>query len=206
MPGLSGPVPGTSTDGPGPSGRPRPGAVRRRRRRSPRRAAVLSAATALCGAPFVGLLWWAVGPGVRRPVPVGYVEAVQVAGEQDALFALLCVVAGAATGVWWILARGPQLDAHALGRLLGLLVGGVFGGGLAWVIGWGLDVLLVQAAAVAPAAGEPVADRVPAANLATMAAVLLWPLVTATLVFVDTLRELVVRMLEDPDRRRGAVS
>lgn len=204
MPRLSGTARSGSADGSDRSGRREPVVVRRRRR-GPRRAALLSAATAMCLAPVVGLLWWASAPGVRRQEPARYVDAVQVAGEQDALFALLCALAGAATGIWWVLARGPELDARAPGRLVGLLVGGVLAGALAWTIGWGLDVLLGGTAPVVPPA-EPVPDAVPAAGVATVAGVLLWPLVTAALVFVDTLRDVVARMVADPDRQRGALS
>lgn len=147
-------------------------------------------------------MWWVVAPGLRRPVGPAYLEGVEAAGQQDAAFALVCAVAGALTGIWWVLVRGPEQDRRSVARLVGLLVGGVGAGALAWVAGWGLDALAsdglgaaVTSSGTQPGADPVATDPLPAVSVATVAAVLLWPLAAATLVFVDTLRDLIVRML-----------
>lgn len=182
--------------------RPRPGRRGRGRRRSWFRIALAAAGVAVGFAPVVALVWWMVAPGLRRPVGSSYLDGVEAAGQQDAAFALVCAVAGALTGIWWVLLRGPEQDRRSVARLVGLLIGGCAAGALAWMTGWGLDTLVsdtlgaaVTSSGTQPGADPAVTDPLPAVSAATVAAVLLWPLAAATLVFVDTLRDLVVRML-----------
>lgn len=131
-------------------------------------------------------MWWLAAPGGARPADDGYVASVQAVGGADALFALLCVVAGAVLGLWWVLVRGGSADRRSLARLAGLLVGGLVAGALARAVGVGLETLVGSAAA--GTAPELV-------SVSAVAGVLLWPLATSALVFVDTLRDLVTGLI-----------
>ncbi len=178
--------------------RPRPD--RRRLRRSPRRVAVRALLGCLTAGPVVGLLWWLLVPGGLRTPGDTYLDVLQAAGASDAAFAVACMAGGAVAGIWWVLARGEEHDAPAVGRLVGLLVGGLLAAVLAWCTGAALHLLVPVEAADVPA---DVLSRLtaPRPNLAVAAGVLLWPLATGVLVLVDTLRDVVWQALRE-DRER----
>lgn len=196
---------GAGPDGAGPTGagpngagpttrRPRPG--NRRARRTPRRVAVRALLASAVAGPLFGLLWWLTAPGGLRSPGTSYLDLVQAGGATDAAFALTCLVAGAVAGVWWVVAREDEVDARAVGRLAGLLVGGLLGAVLAWGTGTLMQVLVPVQDADVPA--DVLRElTVPSPNLAVVAGALLWPLAVGLLVVVDTLRELAWRALTD---------
>lgn len=181
--------------------RPRP--ERRVARRSPRRVALRAFVASLAAGPLVGLVWWLVSPGGRRPAGDTYLELVQSVGETDGAFALACLVAGALAGLWWVVVREPEHDSRAVGRLVGLLAGGLVGAVLAWGTGWVVDVVVVPADVDGVAADVAAEFAHPRLSAATLAGALLWPLAVGVLVVVDTVRDTVARAMrsERPDPR-----
>jgi hypothetical protein len=145
--------------------------------------------------PVVGLLWWLLSPGGRRPAGDSYLDLVQSLGARDATFALVCLLAGAVAGLWWVVVRAQEHDVRAVARLVGLLVGGLVGATLAWCAGWLLDVVVLPAevTGVPPDLAADL-DR-PRLSPAAVAGGLLWPLAIGVLVVVDTLRDAVSRAL-----------
>ena len=172
----------------------RPRAAARRRRRTPTRVAVRAGLLAVAAGPLVGLVWWWLTPGGRRSPGDTYLDLVQSAGAADAAFAVACLTAGSLAGIWWVLAREEVHDARAVGRLVGLVAGGLLGAVLAWGTGALLQVLVPAQVGDLPA--DVVADLTsPRVSLAVVAAVLLGPLATGVLVLVDTLRDVVAQAL-----------
>jgi hypothetical protein len=173
--------------------RPRP--QRRLARRSPRRVALRAFLASVAAGPVVGLVWWVLSPGGRRPAGSTYLELVQSVGETDGAFALTCLGAGAVAGLWWVVVREPEHDSRAVGRLVGLLVGGLVGAAVAWGSGWVIDVV-AGSADVEGVSAEVAAELAhPRLSAATLAGVLLWPLAVGVLVVVDTVRDTVARAL-----------
>jgi hypothetical protein len=114
---------------------------------------------------------------------------VQSVGAGDAGFAVACLLAGAAAGVWWVLAREEEHDVRGVARLVGLLVGGLAAAVIAWLTG--LLLSLAVPLEMADVTAETVAGAVPAApEPGRRRGCLLWPLGVGVLVAVDTLREL----------------
>ncbi len=173
---------------------------RRRARRRPGRSAVPAAALSLAAGPLVGLLWWATSLGGVGGRGTTYLDLVQSVGAADAGFAVACLLAGAVTGVGWVLAREEDVDLRGVARLVGLLVGGVLASVLAWLTGLLLSLAVpLQVGDVPP---DVVAGLVrPRPSLAVVAGCLLWPLGVALLVAVDTLREVVWRTFVRDDER-----
>lgn len=173
---------------------------RPRGRRHPRRVALRSLLGSLLAGPLVGAAWWATALGGLRGRGDTYLELVQSVGEADAGFALACLLAGSAAGVWWVAAREQQHDDRAVARLAGLLLGGLLGPVLAWTTGLLLATTLpVQV----PGLGADVVAALarPRLSLAVVAGALLWPLAVGVLVLVDTLRELAGQWLRTDDGR-----
>lgn len=176
----------------------RPRSDSRRLRRSPRRVASRAALLSLAAGPVVGLLWWATSLGGVGGRGSSYLDLVQSVGAADAGFALACLLAGAAAGVWWVLAREDSHDARGLARLLGLVAGGPAAAVIAWLTG--LALALAVPLQMADVTAETVAELSrPRVSLAVVAACLLWPLGVCVLVAVDTLRELVWQSLVRDD-------
>lgn len=180
----------------------RPRSPSRRSRRSPRRVAVRAALLSVAAGPVVGLLWWATSLGGIRGRGSSYLDLVQSVGAADAGFALVCLLAGAAAGVWWVVAREDEHDARGVARLVGLLVGGLLAAALAWVTGLLASVAVPLQMVGVPAAAVAELSR-PEPSLAVLAGCLLWPLGVGVLVAVDTVRELVWQAVRE-DGARGA--
>ena len=161
----------------------------RRPRRPPRRVAFRAGLLSLAAAPVVGLLWWATALGGVGGRGRSYLDLVQSIGAADAGFAVACLLAGAAAGVWWVLAREEEHDVRGVARLVGLLVGGLAAAVLAWLTG--LLLSLAVPLEMADVTAETVEELSrPRPSLAVVAGCLLWPLGVGVLVAVDTLREL----------------
>lgn len=177
----------------------RPRSTRARRARPPRRVALRALLGSAVAGPVVGLLWWLVAPGGLRPPGDGYLDLLQAAGDADAAFAVVCLLAGTVAGVVWVVLRDEVHDERAVARLVGLLVGGLVGAGLAWATALLLQVLVPTPAGDVPA--DVVAGlTAPRATVAVVAGALLWPTATGVLVTVDTLRELAWQAWSRTDR------
>lgn len=167
----------------------RPRAGRRAGRRSPRRVAVRAALGSVALGPVVGLVWWLTALGGTRGRGSSYLDLLQSVGAADAGYAVLCLLVGAAAGIWWVAAREEHHDARAIARLVGLLVGGLAAAVVAWLVGAGLARLV-------PVAVDGIDPEVvtrlstPGPSAAVVAGALLWPLAVGVLVVVDTAREL----------------
>ena len=163
--------------------------------------AVRAALLSVAAGPVVGLLWWATSLGGVVGRGSSYLDLVQSVGEADAGFALACLLAGAASGVWWVLAREDTHDARGLARLVGLLVGGLVAGGLAWVTGLALSTAVPLR--MADVTAEVVAGLArPRPSLAVGAGCLLWPLGVGVRVAVDTVREVAWQAVVENGRGR----
>ena len=119
-----------------------------------------------------------------------YLDLVQSVGAADAGFALACLLAGAAAGVWWVLAREDEHDARGVARLVGLLAGGL----RRRRSSPGSPGLLLHGARAAGDGRRARRDRgravpAPAQPRRASPGCLLWPLGVGVLVAVDTLRE-----------------
>ena len=171
----------------------------RRTRRSPRRVAVRSALLSTAAGPLVGLLWWAISLGGVAGRGSSYLDLVQSVGAADAGFALACLLAGAASGVWWVLAREDRHDVRGVARLVGLLLGGLVSGVLAWTTGLVLSLLVPLEMADVTAEVVAALSR-PRPSLAVVAGCLLWPLGVGVLVAVDTLREVAWQAIVESGR------
>lgn len=167
--------------------RPRPQS--RQARRSPRRVALRAGLLSVAAGPVVGLVWWATSLGGVRDRGTSYLDLVQSVGAADAGFALACLLAGAAAGIGWVLAREEEHDVRGVARLVGLLVGGLVAAVVAWLTGLALAVLVPLEVPGLPADAVAELTR-PGASLAVVAGCLLWPLGVGVLVAVDTMREL----------------
>lgn len=163
--------------------------------------AVRAGLACMVSGPVVGLLWWLTSPGGLRSPGDSYLELLQASGAAEAALALWCLAAGAVAGIWWVLAREEVHDARAVGRLVGVLSGGLLGAVLAWGTGALLRRVLPVEVPEVPA--DVVADLLsPPPGLGVLAALLLWPLATGVLVVMDTLRDLAWQALLS-DRRAG---
>ncbi len=157
-------------------------------------AAARGAATALglslLAALPAGLAWWLLAPGGWRALPADPLAVAEAPAGRDVALALCCAAAGGLLGVWWLVTtalaevRGtPQRGARAVGRLVGLLVGGFLAAAATWLVGLALAAL----------DGGDGGLATPGPSWALLAAVVLWPLVVSVMVAVDTLRDLLVR-------------
>lgn len=183
----------------------RPRSARRRASRTPRGVAVRALLVSALAGPVVGLAWWLAAPGGFRDIGDSSLTQLQSAGSTDAAFALACLISGAVAGLWWVLVRAQVLYTGSIARLVGLLVGGVLGGVLAWLSGAGLELLSLDATPDLPEASRVGDGYRP--NLAVVAGVLLWPLAVGVMVLVDTVRDLVWQALNrDEDSRSGSAA
>ncbi len=146
----------------------------------------------LLAAVPAGVAWWLLAPGGWRALPADSLAAIEAPAGRDVALALCCAAAGGLLGLWWLIAtalaevkRAPNRGSRAVGRLVGLLLGGFVGGAATWLVGVSLAALDPGG----PAGGLASADP----TWAVLGAILLWPLVISVLVAVDTVRDLLVR-------------
>jgi hypothetical protein len=147
------------------------------------------AAAALATGPVVGVLWWLLAPG-GRSVATGALPALQAPGAQDAWFATLGAAAGLVVAVLWVGGRPAVPDGASVRCLVGVLAGSLAGAVVAWAIGLGLDAAV--GAAPQPPGGPPAVAEL---GLASPAALLVGPFVTALVVAADTARDLLAERL-----------
>jgi hypothetical protein len=155
------------------------------------------AAAALATGPVVGVLWWVLAPG-GRSVVTGALPALQAPGSQDAWFATLSAAAGLLIAVLWVGGRPAVPDGAWVRCLVGVLAGSLAGTVAAWAVGLALDTAVT---APVPEAGGP--PGVTDLALASPAALLVGPFVTALVVAADTARELLAARVGRGRRDEG---
>lgn len=129
------------------------------------------------GGILVGLLWWCLAPGGafygKGTDPTSWLP-------RDLVLALLCLIAGLATGI----ALLPQRRGKdAWKKLLAAIIGGAFGALVAWWIGTFAGVLW------GPSSSGNLSESV-AFSLRSYSVLVLWPFGCALVFFIVTLGSL----------------
>lgn len=158
---------------------------------APRRAARCAALAAL-PAPLVALAWWLVAPGGRTG-PTERIGVLEASGHADAVFTTCAALTAFLVALVWVGRRSAVPGPGAAVCVAGLVAGSLAGSLAAWALGVGID-------AVVPSGGpQPL-------RLTATPALLVWPLVTAAVVAVDTARDLVGTWAQARAARQRPVS
>jgi hypothetical protein len=147
----------------------------------------------------VAVLWWWFAPG-GRTAAVGRIAVLESAGEQDAWFAALTVLAGSAAALVYVARRPAEAVPAAPRAVAALVASSLVAAVLAWVMATILDAVLSAAGPPVPAdeTALPVVDEL---VLGSLAAVFVWPLTVAAVIGVDTVRDLVTEWMQHRRQR-----